>query len=109
MRMNKITNKERTEKNNIVCPNCHINIKILTDDLFLPMGDEWHDDMYISHEDEYLERKELQHKLDVIKQYIYNHALCFNGEIETDLDVEECKDLVHYIDTNSFDREVEDE
>lgn len=55
------------------------------------------------------ENKELQHKLDVIKQYIYNHALCFNGEIETDLDIEECKDLVHYIDTNSFDREVEDE
>lgn len=62
--MNKITHKERTEKNNIVCPNCHINIKVLTDDLILPMGDEWHDDMYISHEDEYLERKELQQRIN---------------------------------------------
>lgn len=78
--MNKITHKERTEKNNIVCPNCHINIKVLTDDLILPMGDEWHDDMYISHEEEYLERKELQDRIDKTIEYIEKEPI--DDEIE---------------------------
>ena len=34
------------------------------------MGDEWHEDMYISHEDEYLERKALQQRIDKAIEYI---------------------------------------
>lgn len=94
--MNKITHKERTEKNNIVCPNCHINIKVLTDDLFLPMGDEWHDDMYISHEDEYLERKELQQRIDKTIEYIEENSYKYT-QISKDLKEKEINDLLNIL------------
>ena len=98
--MNKITHKERTEKNNIVCPNCHINIKVLTDDLFLPMGDEWHDDMYISHEDEYLERKKLQQQNEKILQALVKIRDEIDWIISTtndELALTRCKTISQYL------------
>lgn len=64
--MNK-TFKEYEEENTIICPNC--NVKIKTNIIPMNFFDNIHEDMYISHEAEYLERKELQDRLDrIIKE-----------------------------------------
>lgn len=64
----KETFKEYEKENTIICPNCHIQIK--TNIIPMSIFDNIHEDMYISHEDEYLERKELQHRIDKAIQYI---------------------------------------
>lgn len=57
----KKTFKEYEKENTVVCPNCHIQIK--TNLIPMSIFDNIHEDMYISHEDEYLERKALQQRI----------------------------------------------
>lgn len=49
-----------------------------------------------------------QTKLDTVAQYLLDHSLNFNDEIETDLYVEEVKDLYHYIKTGDWNRDKGD-
>lgn len=57
------TFKEYEKENTLICPRCNLKIKILNP---IPMSifDDIHEDMYISHEAEYLERKALQQRID---------------------------------------------
>lgn len=70
--MNK-TFKEYEEENTIICPNC--NVKIKTNIIPMNFFDNIHEDMYISHEAEYLERKKLQNKIDKAIKCIEYYAL----------------------------------
>lgn len=71
------TFKEYEKENTLICPRCNLKIKILNP---IPMSifDDIHEDMYISHEDEYLERKALQHRIDKAIEYIERNCLEFN-------------------------------
>ena len=78
--MNK-TFKEYEEENTIICPNC--NIKIKTNIIPMNFFDNIHEDMYISHETEYLERKKLQQRIDKAIEVLTNYEEDFGSVYET--------------------------
>lgn len=52
------------------CPICNSKIKVMQ---YVPCLEQYHEDMYVSHEAEYQERKELQERIDKAIGYINSH------------------------------------
>lgn len=96
------TFKEYEKENTIICPNCHIQIKTN----FIPMSifDNIHEDMYISHEDEYLERKALQQRINKAIEYINKEEKIY--EINKSSTQLGCIDFI--VNTNDFKNRIID-
>lgn len=78
----------KKEQPMVECPNCHIKIKVFQP-LPLLLSDEYHEDMYISHEDEYFERKMLEEQNKKLEDIIDTYELSLKNSLKQNKELED--------------------